>query len=145
MDLVIERPVFEPDDGHFLYWKPGGMPYSEPDGLAWRLDPGSDLVLNAHMQPSGKPEQVRPSIGLYFTDKPHTQFPDAGATGTRRRVEYSRRAIAIFWCPTISSCRMDVDVLAVYPHAHDLGHVLEGRYADAALDGVSREMADPHS
>ena len=43
--------------------------------FAWRLDPGSDLVLNAHLQPTGKPEQVRPSIGLYFTDKPPEQFP----------------------------------------------------------------------
>ena len=74
MDPIIERTIFEPDDGHFLYWKPGGIPYSEPDGLAWRLDPGNDLVLNAHMQPDGKPEQVRPEIGLYFTDKPATSF-----------------------------------------------------------------------
>ena len=27
------------------------------------------------MRPSGKPEQIRPSIGLYFTDKPQTKFP----------------------------------------------------------------------
>ena len=40
MDFVIERPVGEPDDGHFLYWKPGGIPYSEPDGFAWRLGSG---------------------------------------------------------------------------------------------------------
>ena len=66
MDFVIERTVFEPDDGHFLYWKPGGIPYNEPDGFAWRLDPGNDLVLNAHMQPSGKPEQVRPSDRSVF-------------------------------------------------------------------------------
>ena len=55
MDPIIERSVFEPDDGHFLYWKPGGIPYSEPPGFSWRLDPGNDLVLNAHMIPSGSP------------------------------------------------------------------------------------------
>ena len=38
----------------------------------------------------------------------------------------SRRGIATFWSPTIFVFRMDVDVLAVYPHAHYLGHVLEG-------------------
>lgn len=54
MDPIIERSIFEPDDGHFLYWKPGNIPYSERDGLAWRLDPGNDLVLNAHIQPSAE-------------------------------------------------------------------------------------------
>ena len=38
--------------------------------MAWRLDPGNDLVLNTHLQPSGRAEQVRPSLGLYFTDQP---------------------------------------------------------------------------
>ncbi len=75
MDVVIDRPLSEPDDGHFLFWEPGGTPYVEPEGLAWRLDPGNDLVLNAHLRPTGKPEQVRPSIGLYFTDQPQEKFP----------------------------------------------------------------------
>ncbi|HSR07716.1 MAG TPA: hypothetical protein VLM42_11230, partial [Bryobacteraceae bacterium] len=64
MDVAIDRTIGEPDDGHFLFWKPGGTPYEEPDGFSMRLDPGSDLVLNAHLQPTGKPEKVRPSIGL---------------------------------------------------------------------------------
>jgi cytochrome c-type biogenesis protein CcmH/NrfG len=125
MDVVIERPVFEPDDGRFLYWKPGGLPYSEPDGLAWRLEPGSDLVLNAHMQPSGKPEQVRPSIGLYFTDKPRTQFPmlvQLEHDGVLNIPPGDRD----FLVSDNFKLPLDVYVLAVYPHAHNLGHVLEG-------------------
>ncbi len=39
MDFTIDRNPFDPDS-HFLFWKPGTLPYSEPDGLAWRLDPG---------------------------------------------------------------------------------------------------------
>ena len=27
MDVPIDRPASEPDDGHFLFWKPGGTPY----------------------------------------------------------------------------------------------------------------------
>ena len=114
MDVVIDRPLSEPDDGHFLFWKPGGTPYVEPEGLAWRLDPGNDLVLNAHLRPTGKPEQVRPSIGLYFTDDPQEKFPmlidldQAGAVSDDFRLP------------------MDMDVLAVYPLASGLGHLLEG-------------------
>jgi hypothetical protein len=124
MDPVIERPVYEPDDGHFLYWKPGGIPYNEPDGLAWRLDPGSDLVLNAHLQPSGKPEQVRPTIGLYFTDKPRNRYP------MLLQLEHDGAlnipaGVSDFLVADDFKLPMDVYILAIYPHAHNLGHVLE--------------------
>jgi tetratricopeptide (TPR) repeat protein len=125
MDVVIERTTAEPDDGHFLFWKPGGSPYVEPDGFAWRLDPGSDLVLNAHLQPSGKAEQVRPSIGLYFTDKPPEKFPmlvELERDGALDIPPGSRN----FSISDDFRLPLDVDVLAVYPHAHYLGHVLEG-------------------
>jgi len=125
MDVVIDRPLSEPDDGHFLFWKPGSAPYVEPEGFAWRLDPGNDLVLNAHLRPTGKPEQVRPSVGLYFTDEPQEKFPmlvkleHDGALD----IPPGNRDFVVsddFRLP------MDVDVLAVYPHAHYLGHLLEG-------------------
>lgn len=125
MDPIIERSIFEPDDGRFLFWKPGGIPYAEPDGLSWRLDPGNDLVLNAHMQPDGKPEQVRPVIGLYFTGKPQTSYP------MLMQLEHDG-ALSIppgnpnFLVSDDFKLPLDVDVLAVYPHAHYLGKVLEG-------------------
>ena len=90
MDPIIERSIFEPDDGRFLYWKPGNIPYSEPDGLSWRLDPGNDLVLNAHMQPDGKPERFIRRSGSTLPTNPD-QLPDAGATGARRRSQHSSR------------------------------------------------------
>ena len=43
--------------------------------MAWRADPGMDMILNVHLRPTGKPETVSPTIGLYFTDKPQTKFP----------------------------------------------------------------------
>ncbi len=74
MDLTVTRNPLDPDS-HFLFWKPSSLPYSEPDGFSWRLDPGNLLVLNTHLQPSGKLEQVAPSIALYFTDKPPMKSP----------------------------------------------------------------------
>ena len=58
MEIRIESELFDPDS-HFLFWKPGTVPYVEPDGMALRLDKGTDLVLNTHLQPSGKPETDR--------------------------------------------------------------------------------------
>ncbi len=124
MDPIIERPVYEPDDGHFLYWKPGGIPYNEPDGLAWRLEPGSDLVLNAHLQPSGKPEQVRPTIGLYFTDKPRNRYPMLVQLEHDGALNIPA-GVRDFIVADDFKLPLDAYVLAIYPHAHNLGHVLE--------------------
>src|ERR1700676_3341821 len=67
MEIKIESEAFDPDS-HFLFWKPGTAPYTEPPDMALRLDAGTDLVLNIHLQPSGKAEWIQPSLGLYFTE-----------------------------------------------------------------------------
>jgi Flp pilus assembly protein TadD len=124
MDLEIEETTFDPD-GTFLAWKPGNIPVAEPDGMAWRATPGMDLVFNVHLRPSGKPEIVSPEIGLYFTDKPQSKFP--------MLVELERDAsIDIpagdrdYVIADDFRCPLDVKILAVYPHAHYLGKLLEG-------------------
>src|SRR6185503_4133929 len=62
-------------DGHFLGWTPGQAPPLASPDLAWRLEPGADLVVQLHMQPTGKAETIRPSIALYFTDATPTPTP----------------------------------------------------------------------
>ena len=67
-DGLMPRSAEYPD-GHFLGWTPGQVaPLVQPE-LAWTLEPGSDLVVQLHMQPSGAAEDVRPEIGLYFSDR----------------------------------------------------------------------------
>ncbi len=61
--------------GQLLGWQPGKTPYFNPPGLAWVLETNTDLVLQVHMNPSGKPETVQPSVGFYFTDDPPTNSP----------------------------------------------------------------------
>ena len=133
MDLTIETDTFDPDS-HFLFWKPGGTPRVEPDGMAWRLDPASDLVLNVHLQPSGKPETVQPSVGLYFTDKPPAKRPMLVKLENDRALDIPPGA-RDFLVSDDFRLPLDVDVLAVYPHAHYLGTLLE---AFATLPDGSR-------
>lgn len=133
MDLNIQYNVFDPP-GNFLFWKPGSAPYEEPAGFAWRLQPGDDLVLNAHLQPSGKPETVEPSIGLYFTDKPPTQFPVLVQLEHDGAINIPPGA-RDFLVSDDFRLPIDVDVLASYPHAHYLGKLLE---AYATLPGGKR-------
>jgi len=134
MDLTISRSVFDPD-GQFLFWSPGGLPLVEPEGFAWRLDPGNVLVLNVHLRPSGKVERVRPQLALYFTDKKPARFPiviqmenDPGLD-----VPAGRRDFLVsddFKLP------VDADLLALYPHAHYLGRLME---VYATLPGGERK------
>lgn len=123
MELTIAADSFEPDS-HFLFWKPGTVPWTEPEGMAWRCDPGTDLVLNMHLQPSGKPERIQAEIGLYFTDKPQTLFP--------MLLQLERDgALDIppgkndFVVTDEFTLPVDVEVLGIYPHAHYLGKRIE--------------------
>ncbi len=124
MDLALDEDTFDPDS-HFLFWKPGSVPWVEPDGMAWRADPGMDVVLNVHLQPSGKVESVRPSIGLYFSDRPQTKFPMLIQLEHDGKLDIPP-GDSRFLVSDEFRLPMAVNVLAVYPHAHYLGKVLEG-------------------
>jgi len=134
MDLVIGRSPFDPD-GNFLFWKPGGTPHVEPNGFAWRLDPGNELVLNMHLQPSGKKEEVRPSIGLHFTDQPQTKYPLLVQLENDEALDIPAGA-RDFVIADDFKLPLDADILAVYPHAHYLGKLLE---AYATLPDYSKK------
>jgi len=122
-DGIIVRSAVYPD-GHFLGWTPGQAAPLLPKGLAWKLAPSSDIVLQLHLVPSGKPESIQPSIGVYFTEDAPDQTPvmmrlsnqriDIPAGDANYLVEDS------FVLP------VDVDVLAVQPHAHYLARRVTG-------------------
>ncbi|HLI82995.1 MAG TPA: tetratricopeptide repeat protein [Bryobacteraceae bacterium] len=133
MDLEVMRSPFDPP-GHFMFWKPGSAPHQEPDGFAWRLNPTDELVLNVHLRPSGKPEQARPEVGLYFTDKPQTHFPLLVQLENDQALDIPAGA-RDFVVSDDFRLPLDVDALAVYPHAHYLGKRLE---AYATLPDGSR-------
>jgi Tfp pilus assembly protein PilF len=136
MELTIESEVFDPDS-HFLFWKPGSAPYIEPDGMAIRLDRDNDLVLNTHLQPSGKAETLEPSLGLYFTDKPATLHPILLQMENDRLLDIPAGE-KDFVVSDDFTLPVDVDLLAIYPHAHYLGKDLR---ASATLpDGTTQSL-----
>jgi hypothetical protein len=131
MDAPAQMP-----DGQFLTWQPGKVPLPSPDGLAWRLQKGSDLVLQLHMNRTGKPETIQSSVGLYFTDRAPTNSCfklvltsiaiDIPAGEQNHVIEDS------YVLP------LDLDVLAVLPHAHYLAREMRG-YA-VLPEGVKKPL-----
>ncbi len=124
MDLAVEETMINPD-GYFLSWKPGSKPVMEPDGMAWLATPGMDLILNAHMRPTGKTEIAAPEIGLYFTDKPATKYPILVELEHDGAIDIPAGA-RDYLVSDDFRIPEDAYVLAVYPHAHYLATLMEG-------------------
>ncbi len=135
MEIRIESDVFDPDS-HLLFWKPGTVPTPEPDGMALRLDKGTDLILNTHLQPSGKPEVIQPSIGLYFTDKPATKFPMLLQLENDAKLDIPPGDKS-FMVTEDFTLPVDVELLAIYPHAHYLGKDIQ---ASATLPDGKKQV-----
>lgn len=134
MEIRIESQVFDPDS-HLLFWKPGTVPYVEPEGMALRLDKGTDLILNTHLQPSGKPEVIQPSIGLYFTPHPATELPMLLQLENDVKLDIPAGQ-KDFLVTDDFRLPIDVELLAIYPHAHYLGKDIQ---AFATLPDGARE------
>lgn len=110
-------------DGHWLGWTPGKQPILRDPKFSWRLKPGTAVVLELHLVPTGKPEKIQSSLGLYFTDQEPTRQPvilrigsvamDIPADSTDYVVLDEYRL------PT------DVELLNVYPHAHLLARRMQ--------------------
>ena len=132
---LIARSANYPE-GHFLGWTPGQVAPLLPKDLSWRLDPHTDLVIETHMQPSGRPETVQPSIGLYFSDTPPTRTP-AMLRLSRQNIDIPA-GDAQYIVSDSYVLPVDVDVQAVQPHAHYRARDILG---EATLpDGTTRRL-----
>jgi hypothetical protein len=136
-DGVIARSAEYPD-GHFLGWTPGQVSPLLPADLSWRLEPHTDLVVELHMQPSGKPEAVAPSIGFYFSDTPPTRTP--------AMLRLGRQSIDIpageshYTITDAFTLPVDADVEAVQPHAHYRARDVRG--VATLPDGTTKRLID---
>jgi tetratricopeptide (TPR) repeat protein/mono/diheme cytochrome c family protein len=103
-------------DGHFLGWTPGQLTPRAAEGMAWRLEPGSDLVIQIHMRPSGRPESIQPSIGFFFTDERPARTPVMLRLG-RQQIDIPPGE-SHYVTQDRYTLPVDVHVYGVQPHAH---------------------------
>jgi tetratricopeptide (TPR) repeat protein/mono/diheme cytochrome c family protein len=134
-DGLMARTAVYPD-GHFLGWTPGQIAPLLPKTLAWRLDRGTDLVVQLHMQPSGKPETVQPTVGLFFGGEPPVRTPAMlrlGSQGIDIPAGEKEYTISDSYVLPV-----DVEVLAVQPHAHYRARAIKG--AATLPDGTEKGL-----
>lgn len=124
-------------DGLFLPWNPGAPAFPGYDGVAWLVEPGTDLIVQLHMPRTGRTEQVHARIGLHFTDTPPTRHPVMFRLGSffidippgERYVHEDSYTLPV-----------DVRALSVTPHAHYLCTEMHG---EAVLpDGTRLSLID---
>src|SRR5262249_54110946 len=129
----MERDARYPE-GQLLGWTPWQAAHAVPDGTQWRLEPGSDLIVQLHLQPTGKPEALQVSAGLYFTDPPPARTPIGLRLG-RETIDIPANVhdyvvSDAYVLPTAA------DVVAIQPHAHNLARHMEA--AATLPDGTRR-------
>ena len=115
-----ENPNFGPLGG----WALGAQPHPLPEGLAFRVPAGSDLILATHFHPSGKAEEELSTVGIYFAKEPITrrftgiQLPPAFGAFKDIDIPADSKEYVIedsFELP------VDVEAFGVGAHAHYLG------------------------
>jgi tetratricopeptide (TPR) repeat protein len=105
-------------EGQLLGWTPGQAARSVAPGTAWRLEPGSDVVAQLHLQPTGRSEPMTISIGFFFTDDPPVRTTVGLRLGSETiDIPAGQRDYTITDSYVLP---VDVEVIALQPHAHNL-------------------------
>jgi hypothetical protein len=105
-------------------WSPGSPPIRMPDGVAAVLNRKSDLVLQLHFHPTGKPETEQASIAFSFTDQPPWRRLVDIPLGSRNiDIPPGEKAYKVTDHFTLP---VDIDAIGIIPHAHYLCKDMKG-------------------
>jgi hypothetical protein len=122
-------------------WAAGNTPELLPEEFALALPKGSDIVLQMHFHPTGKPETERSVIGIYFSDKPPlrnltgVELPPLFGFGAGINIPAGQSDYTITDSLTLP---VDAQAFGVFVHAH---YVAKEMKATATLpDGTVRPL-----
>ncbi len=113
----------EPIHGGLGGWAPGNLPRHLDEGIGRPLPKKSDIIIQVHYHPRGKPETDRSKLGIYFSKKPVKQslhWTVVINPGLELPPGQSNTEVKAAW-------EVPVDVVAhsVSPHMHLLGHDMQ--------------------
>jgi mono/diheme cytochrome c family protein len=109
--------------GQITLWTPGMASQPLPDGFAAEWPEGSDLILQLHFHPSGKPEDERSSIGLHFTDvKPEKRLELRLLSNNKIAIE---PGVSDHEVKASLTFKQPVELYGVFPHMHLIGRTVD--------------------
>jgi Copper type II ascorbate-dependent monooxygenase, C-terminal domain len=122
--------------GDFGGWSVGRDPARLPDGVGYSLPKGSDVILQVHYHPDGKPETDRSRIGLHFARTPIKQTvhrPFAFNAAFLLLPGMTNIEVKASWTVPV-----DLVALAVTPHMHKIGRdmAMMVTYPDGRTDDL---------
>jgi hypothetical protein len=99
-------------------WAPGSVPAANTEPGSRPIPRGSDLVIQIHYHPSGKPEMDQSSIGIRLSDRPGSQGRTV-AILVSRRIDIAPND-SHYVVKTSLEIPRDVELSGIAPHAHYL-------------------------
>jgi hypothetical protein len=105
-------------------WSPGSPPIHMPDGVSTTLTKRSDLVIQLHFHPTGKPEIEQGAVALGFTSQPPRRRLIDIPLGSRNiDIPPGDKAYKVTDHFTLP---VDVDAIQIIPHAHYICKEMRG-------------------
>lgn len=116
---MADRPNVPPT-GAVGGWAPGQLATKLPEGVAFFLPKGADMIIQTHYHRTGKPETDRPTIGLYFAKTPvKKQWQSVGVGDARfSAIPAGAADHKVTMSATLGG---DATVYNVTPHMHLIG------------------------
>jgi hypothetical protein len=98
-------------------WAPGNRQHELPPGVARRLRKGSDLVLQSHFHPTGKPEVEQSELGIYFAKQKPERILLPFIVNATKQIDIPA-GDASYKVSSSSVLPADFDLRFATPHAH---------------------------
>jgi Flp pilus assembly protein TadD len=112
---LVPHSAMSPD-GYFLGWLPGLTSNVAPDGMAWPLQSGADLIMMLHLKPGARTDTIQPKLGLYFSSTPPRLQPTL-IRMTRQHMDIPPGE-RTYMVTDSFPLDVDVDLYTIQPHAH---------------------------
>ena len=114
--------------GPLSIWTPGMDPHLLPAELAAPWPQDTDLVLQLHLHPSGKPEVEQSVLGIHLTDrKPAARLQMNAFSNNRIDIPAGESDFRVRASKTLNA---DARIFGVFPHMHLIGRTV---HAEATL------------
>ena len=109
--------------GQLSIWTPGMEPSRLPDDLAARWPSHTDLILQLHLHPSGKPEVEQSTLGIHLTDrKPRAGLRIIVLFNSQIDIPPGRAHDEVRASKMLLA---DTDIYGIFPHMHLIGRTIQ--------------------